>query len=78
MKPERITDLEKFLHEHIKQPYKNQGVETDGITLDNFYEYITKYPDWWALVANRIERIGFKFPDYIQHELVDVIRSVCA
>jgi hypothetical protein len=78
----KVTDLERFATEHIYNPYKT--------TLDSAYERLAKpvprdlenavyhlmnVPEWRELVLGRINKIGFYFPRYIRHILVDYIED---
>ena len=72
----RVTDLEKFFKYHVKNPYLNSlpNMEiAEQMSLKNVMRYIEKYPQWWALVEDRIKRIGFTFPTWIKHDLVNLL-----
>ena len=69
----KITNLEKFVKYHIKNPYMNQIPDANKIKLRNVERYKYLYPDWWKLVVNRIKNIDFYFPKYINHPLIGMI-----
>jgi hypothetical protein len=43
--------------------------------VEEMTAYIKKHKDseWWKCVKNRINQIGFYFPAYIKHELLDLL-----
>lgn len=72
----KITDLEEFVRKHIKNPYMDMIPDGDKIKLKNVHTYIYLYPEWWGYVKSRIDEIGFYFPNYIKHSLLDLIVGV--
>ncbi len=84
----KITDLEQFASEQIVRPYqtmipgfgKEKRLKNSPYSLGelkdylNQYDLVTPYSEWAKLVLDRIYRVGFYFPNYIQHPLVDVIK----
>lgn len=77
MKRIKVTDLEKFVKQHIYNPYLNSLPEgiNHTITLKNAVRYLIIYPEWADLVMKRIKNINFYFPDYISHQLVELIKN---
>jgi hypothetical protein len=79
----RITDLEKFALEQIWRPYQNHDafgyerrLESLPMSLEETAQaLITDTTGWSKLVLDRICAIGFSFPSYISHHLVDVVRT---
>lgn len=77
-KPEKITDLDKFVKQHIRLPFSSMLPENhaDKIRLKNVMDFLSFYPDWAKVVSKRISKISFRFPDYIQHPLVDYVKGL--
>jgi len=80
MKKTKITDLEKFTLEHIFRPYQTMIMDENRLEklpmpLDEVALYADANPEWWDVVHDRIKRIGFYFPNYINHEIVDLVRE---
>lgn len=81
----RITDLEQFALEEVWRPYQNMmGHEKrlDSLPVDleeTARLLIVDDTGWSKRVLDRIATVGFTFPDYIHHPLVDVIKvhSIC-
>lgn len=81
----RITDLEKFALEQIWRPYQNRDgfafgqerrFETLPMSLDETAKLlITDESGWANAVLDRVCAIGFTFPSYVQHHLVEVIKT---
>ena len=79
----RITDLEKFALEQIWRPYQNheslrfeRRLEVLPMSLEaTAKKLVTDETGWSKLVLDRVCAIGFTFPSYIHHHLVDVIRT---
>jgi hypothetical protein len=79
----RITDLEKFALEQIWRPYQNHislGIEKRLEALpmsieETAVKLIQDETGWSKLVLDRISAIGFRFPYYISHPLVDVVKA---
>lgn len=42
-------------------------------SMDKVPELAKRFPDWWKLVKDRIDRIGVEFPSYIDHPIVDLV-----
>lgn len=76
----RVTNLEKFALEEIWRPYQNMvGYESRlkalPKSIDETAEILARGgTEWSRCVLGRIANIGFRFPDYIKHPLVDVVR----
>lgn len=78
----RVTDLEKFSLEQIWRPYKTL---VDGLpegrlmsppyNLGDTTRMLQENNEWSRCVLSRISAIGFTFPAYINHPLVDLIKS---
>ncbi len=80
MKKTRITDLEKFALQHIIRPYQTRigfgfddHIKKIPFSLDKIASMMLRKNEWSKIVLNRIVRIGFCFPSYINHRLVTVI-----
>lgn len=75
----RITDLDKFAKEEIYLPFQTliplPRNETEPYLVWAMRALEDNSP-WKRTVLNRITRIGFYFPEYIKHPLVDHIRAV--
>lgn len=80
----RITDLEKFALEQIWRPYQGTGdyvpyeprLERLPMSLEETAKLlITDDTGWSKLVLDRVSAIGFTFPSYVQHELVNVVKA---
>lgn len=77
----RVTDLEDFALTQIWRPYQNKmGYEARLERLPMSLEetaklLITDESGWSAVVLDRICNIGFRFPPYVVHELVNVINT---
>lgn len=79
----KITDLEKFAMDHIVRPYQDTGgfggcdetIKKLPCSLGDLAVKLKKKSKWSNLVLNRISRIGFRFPDYIVHELVGIVNN---
>ena len=79
----KITDLERFAMDHIVKPYQDSGglgghdeyIKKLPLSLEDLAIKLAENSEWSNMVLNRISRIGFTFPDYINHELVNVIKS---
>jgi hypothetical protein len=75
----RITDLERFALEEIWRPYQNIAGYEDGLkalpkSIDETAQMLALDTEWSRRVLSRIAAIGFSFPGYIRHLLVDVVR----
>lgn len=55
----------------------NCGDEYEAMSLDDLCDYIKEYKDsiWWKNVKKRLEGIDYFFPDYIHHQLLDLIKE---
>lgn len=81
----RVTDLEKFALEQVWRPYQNRDgfafaqedrFEALPMSLEETAKLlITDESGWSKCVLDRISAIGFTFPPYINHPLVDVVRT---
>jgi hypothetical protein len=80
----RITDLEDFALTQIWRPYQTKmgyedRLERLPMSLDETARLlVTDETGWSSAVLNRICAIGFRFPPYIVHELVNVINAAQA
>jgi hypothetical protein len=75
----RVTDLEQFALGEIWRPYQNMAGYADRLkalpkSLDETALMLALDTEWSRCVLGRIADIGFSFPDYIKHPLVEVIR----
>lgn len=78
----RITDLEEFALRHIWRPYQNRSpfeferrLESLPYNLGDTTRMLSEKSEWSEAVLNRIAAIGFTFPAYIVHPLVDLIKT---
>jgi hypothetical protein len=75
VKKTRITDLEKFVLEHIVRPYQDTGGFGDKrltslpLPMDCIIDMLNEENKWSRLVLERISKIGFYFPKYIKHPI---------
>jgi hypothetical protein len=75
----KVTDLEGFALEQIFRPYQGMAglpakrLDKLPMGIDDIVGFAKENPVWWGLVRDRIKRIGFAFPKYVKHELVDFI-----
>lgn len=78
---ERITDMEKFALEHVWRPYQSKmgyerRLERPPMSLEETAKLlVTDETGWSKSVLDRIAAIGFWFPPYISHPLVNVIEA---
>lgn len=76
----RVTDLEQFALEHVWRPYQTlmgheKRLEKLPMSLEDTAKLlITDDSGWAGNVLGRIVAIGFTFPPYVMHPLVDVVR----
>lgn len=80
MSNQRVTDLEKFCLEQIWRPYQSKvgyedRLERLPMSLEETAAKLREDSEWSGVVLDRVARIGFRFPSYIHHPLVDVIRA---
>ena len=77
----KVTDLEKFVLDHIYRPFQSMlpdlinGKLDGNHNLNNSVSYLEAYPEWRKCVLDRCFAIGFYFPDYIVHPLVEYIKK---
>ncbi len=77
----RVTDLEKFALEEVWRPYQDKmghdtRLESIPISLEETAKLlVTDETGWSECVLSRIAAIGFTFPSYVQHPLVNVIEA---
>ena len=80
----RITDLEKFALEQIWRPYQStvgyeKRLERLPVSLESTAESLKQDTEWTRCVLDRLRGIHrhrrITFPTYIQHPLVDVVRT---
>ncbi len=76
----RVTDLDKFALEEVWRPYQNRSGLSHGerfesipVTLEETAQLLSVDSEWSQCVLRRIAAIGFSFPPYVVHPLVDVI-----
>lgn len=75
----RITDLEEFALRHIWRPYQNKvgfekRLERLPMSLEETVEKLVLDDTGWAeLVLSRVAAVGFRFPSYVVHPLVDLV-----
>ena len=88
---EKVTDLEKFVFEHVWRPYwalHPDANNTSGNperyedrfgkkrhTLMQTNTFLRENHEYRAHVIGRLARIGVWFPDYIKHPLVSNVRD---
>lgn len=76
----RVTDLEQFALEQVWRPYQSLMGHEDRLQAlpmsleDTAKLLVTDESGWAARVLGRIVAIGFTFPPYVMHPLVDVVR----
>jgi hypothetical protein len=80
MMPKRITDLEKFSLEHVWRPYQTlmgheRRLESPPVSLEETARLLSIDNYWSQCVLDRIRGIGFTFPRYVHHPLVDVVKA---
>ena len=80
----RITDLEKFALEQIWRPYQSmvgyeKRLERLPVSLESTAESLKQDTEWTRCVLDRLQGMNrhrrITFPPYIQHLLVDVVRT---
>lgn len=77
----RVTDLEKFALEEVWRPYQGRMgheklLERLPMSLEDTAKLlITDQTGWSKCVLDRIAAIGFSFPGYVRHHLVDVVEA---
>jgi hypothetical protein len=76
----KITDLEAFALGQVLRPYApilgyEQRLTRLPLPLDALPAFIEARPEWWERVVHRLARCHFTIPDYVQHPLVDLLRS---
>lgn len=76
----KVTDLEEFALIHIIRPYQTdigfkweEKIRKNQVSLDEIVVIIKTHPSWWKETKSRILRIGFIFPPYIQHPIINLI-----
>lgn len=88
----KITDLEDFVEKEIWMPYLPMHPEFGNrdndihdyrkiakkmsSQFDETIENLNKHKDWSDHVIDRIFAVGYWFPDYIQHPLVEKIKEL--
>ena len=81
----KVTDLEKFVLEQVFRPYQYLLLGEDAPRLekltkeycvDNVLHLLNVCPGWANYTIDRIMNIGFYFPKYIKHPLVDMIKEL--
>jgi hypothetical protein len=83
MKRIKVTDLEEFALNQIFKPYQNllgfcdcnKVLKSLPLPLSLLPAFIANNPDWWRIVKDRIKRCNFYFPDYIKHDIIDLIKK---
>ncbi|MCV9909969.1 hypothetical protein OIV19_20430 [Brucella sp. HL-2] len=80
----RITDLEKFALEQIWRPYRStvgyeKRLEHLPVSLESTAESLKQDTEWTRCVLDRLRGMNrhrrITFPSYVQHPLVDVVRT---
>lgn len=77
----RVTDLEEFALRHVWRPYQNligfeDRLERLPMSLEETVgKLILDDTGWSELVLSRIAAIGFRFPSYVIHPLVNLIEA---
>jgi hypothetical protein len=77
----RITDLDEFALTQIWRPFQTMmghetRLERSPMSLALTAQLlVTDETGWSDAVLDRVCKIGFTFPDYVKHPLVDVIQS---
>jgi len=77
----KITDLDDFALVHIIRPYQNliwlwdDRVKSSPYTLNELCTMLKKHNEWSCCVLDRIQRIWFTFPEYVNHELIEIIKK---
>lgn len=80
----RITDLEEFALAQIWRPYQTKmgyedRLERLPMSIDETAKLLVMDETGWSsAVLDRMCNIGFRFPPYIVHELVNVINAAQA
>lgn len=82
----RVTDLEEFALRHVWRPYQSMAgydhrrpLEALPMSLEETADKLVSDKSGWSeCVLNRIVTIGFTFPSYVVHPLVDVVRAALA
>jgi hypothetical protein len=76
----RITDLEEFCLSQVMRPYQTmlgyeERLERLPTSIEQIAAMLAVDCDWSRCVLDRINAIGFTFPSYINHPLVDVVKA---
>lgn len=79
----RVTDLDQFCLSQIMRPYQTMlGYEARLDRLPETLEQITARLsidcEWSRCVLERTSAIGFTFPSYVKHPLVDLVNAARA
>jgi len=80
LKKNKVTDLEKFALEQVVRPYQNMKFDQDRpfvrlpCSLHKLAVMLDENDKWAICVKDRIRRIGFWFPSYIDNFFVTIIR----
>lgn len=78
---QRITDLEDFALTQIWRPYQSKmgyevRLERLPMSIAKTAELlVTDKTGWSEAVLDRVCAVGFFFPEYVKHPLVDVVRT---
>jgi hypothetical protein len=77
----RVTDLDKLALEEIWRPYATlagcgERLDRIPVSLEETARLLAENKtEWSRCVLKRIADIGFWFPDYVRHPLVDAIKA---
>jgi len=76
----KVYNLEQFALEQIYRPYQtmlgfgfDEKLKRLPYSLEKTVELLKEKSEWSSLVLSRIKGIGVTFPEYIKHELVDLV-----
>lgn len=76
----RVTDLDEFSLTHVWRPYQTkmgheERLNKPPLDLEETAHLLQQDSEWSRLVLDRIKAIGFSFPSYVRHPLVDVVKK---
>jgi len=76
----RVTDLDDFSLTQVWRPYQSKWGYDERLNkpphgLDKTALLLQQDSEWSRLVLDRIKAIGFSFPTYVNHPLVDLVRK---
>ena len=83
--PRRVTDLDKFSLEEIWRPYWPMRTDLRSATRPHLKRAPKSLADtaaelsiqskWSDAVIDRLSRCRYVFPEWVQHPLVDVVKT---